>query len=117
MINNQFSGNNMPFYGDNLNYNRNFKKDMQYDNLKQKSSGLGFFVFAYSLTMTACAVIIAEVFKNLGSAGFILSNNYALLNYFIDIFFSCNGGGLIILIDIGNMRGIVLSCHSRPTFL
>ena len=85
MINNQFSGNNMPFYGDNLNYNRNFKKDMQYDNLKQKSSGLGFFVFAYSLTMTACAVIIAEVFKNLGSAGFILSNNYALLNYFIDI--------------------------------
>lgn len=78
----------MPFYGDNLNYNRNFKKDMQYDNLKQKSSGLGFFVFAYSLTMTACAVIIAEVFKNLGSAGFILSNNYALLNYFIDIFIS-----------------------------
>lgn len=78
----------MPFYGDNLNYNRNFKKDMQYDNLKQRSSGLGFFVFAYSLTMTACAVIIAEVFKNLGSAGFILSNNYALLNYFIDIFIS-----------------------------
>ena len=64
----------MPFYGDNLNYNRNFKKDMQYDNLKQKSSGLGFFVFAYSLTMTACAVIIAEVFKAFGSAKYIYSD-------------------------------------------
>lgn len=78
----------MPFYGDNLNYNRNFKKDMQYDNLKQKSSGLGFFVFAYSLTMTACAVIIAEVFKAFGSAKYIYSDNYSILTYFMDIFIS-----------------------------
>ena len=58
----------MPFYGNNLNYNRNFKKEFQYDNLKQRSSGLGFFVFAYSLTMTVSAMIVIEVFKAFGSA-------------------------------------------------
>ena len=58
----------MPFYGNNLNYNRNFKKEFQYDNLKQRSSGLGFFVFAYSLTMTVSAMIVVEVFKAFGSA-------------------------------------------------
>ena len=71
MINNQFSGNNMPFYGNNLSYNRNFKKEFQYDNLKQRSSGLGFFVFAYSLTMTVSAMIVVEVFKAFGSAKYI----------------------------------------------
>lgn len=88
MINNQFSGNNMPFYGNNLNYNRNYKKEAQYDNLKQKSSGLGFFVFAYSLTMTVSAIIIVEVFKSFGSAKFIFTDSYAILNYFMDIFIS-----------------------------
>ena len=66
----------MPFYGNNLNYNRNFKKEFQYDNLKQRSSGLGFFVFAYSLTMTVSAMIVVEVFKAVGSAKYIYSDNY-----------------------------------------
>ena len=88
MINNQFSGNNMPFYGNNLNYNRNFKKEFQYDNLKQRSSGLGFFVFAYSLTMTVSAMIVVEVFKAFGSAKYIYSDNYSILTYFMDIFIS-----------------------------
>lgn len=88
MINNQFSGNNMPFYGNNLNYNRNFKKEFQYDNLKQRSSGLGFFVFAYSLTMTVSAMIVVEVFRAFGSAKYIYSDNYSTLTYFMDIFIS-----------------------------
>ena len=88
MINNQFSGNNMPFYDNNLNYNRNFKKEFQYDNLKQRSSGLGFFVFAYSLTMTVSAMIVVEVFKAFGSAKYIYSDNYSILTYFMDIFIS-----------------------------
>lgn len=78
----------MPFYGNNLNYNRNYKKEMQYDNLKQRSSGLGFFVFAYSLTMTVSAIIIVEVFSALGSAKYIYSDGYAILTYFMDIFIS-----------------------------
>lgn len=88
MINNQFSGNHMPFYGNNLNYNRNFKKDMQYDNLKQKSSGLGFFVFAYSLTMTVSALIVVEFFKNLSSGNYAFSDSYSTVTYFMDIFIS-----------------------------
>ena len=78
----------MPFYGNNLNYNRNFKKEFQYDNLKQRSSGLGFFVFAYSLTMTVSAMIVVEVFKAFGSAKYIYSDNYSILTYFMDIFIS-----------------------------
>ena len=78
----------MPFYGNNLNYNRNFKKEFQYDNLKQRSSGLGFFVFAYSLTMTVSAMIVVEVFKTFGSAKYIYSDNYSILTYFMDIFIS-----------------------------
>ena len=87
MINNQFSGNNMPFYDNNLSYNRNFKKEFQYDNLKQRSSGLGFFVFAYSLTMTVSAMIVVEVFKAFGSAKYIYSDNYSILTYFMYIYF------------------------------
>ena len=78
----------MPFYDNNLNYNRNFKKEFQYDNLKQRSSGLGFFVFAYSLTMTVSAMIVVEVFKAFGSAKYIYSDNYSILTYFMDIFIS-----------------------------
>lgn len=75
----------MPFYGNNLNYNRNYKKEAQYDNLKQRSSGLGFFVFAYSLTMTFSALMSIEVFQSLNYA---LSDNYTTITYFIDIFIS-----------------------------
>lgn len=78
----------MPFYGNNLNYNRNFKKEFQYDNLKQRSSGLGFFVFAYSLTMTVSAMIVVEVFKAFGSQNIFYSDNYSILTYFMDIFIS-----------------------------